>query len=142
MGRVQVVLKYFNPRSPCGERRADSHSSRPSFHFNPRSPCGERQVISMKWRNGKFISIHAPRVGSDMVYSCWGIQADYFNPRSPCGERHLGGRRMQINVHISIHAPRVGSDKRLIIHLGNHSISIHAPRVGSDLVLNLLFCRM
>ena len=35
----------------------------------------------------KMISIHAPRVGSDILkylYEC--LKAD-FNPRSPCGER-------------------------------------------------------
>ena len=38
-----VQLPYFNPRSPCGERRGKRYLSR---------DCG-------------FISIHAPRVGSD-----------------------------------------------------------------------------
>ena len=57
----------------------------------------------------EFISIHAPRVGSDAF-----MQYSY------------------AKIIISIHAPRVGSDD-----LSKHSIlackiSIHAPRVGSD----------
>ena len=78
----------FNPRSPCGERRAalgDGHGlqqfqstlpvwgatfSTPSMvssraNFNPRSPCGERPPPAASSPN--------PRD---------------FNPRSPCGERH------------------------------------------------------
>ena len=56
------------------------------------------------------ISIHAPRVGSDIY-------------------RHV--QRPPL-YDISIHAPRVGSD-----YIAEHSsvkigISIHAPRVGSD----------
>ena len=56
---------YFNPRSPCGERPAISgqHFGRPDF--NPRSPCGERLDNSVQKVWSAFISIHAPRVGSD-----------------------------------------------------------------------------
>ena len=59
------------------------------------------------------ISIHAPRVGSDLLRRL-----------------ELGGAR------ISIHAPRVGSDPvPLPYHVVRVDISIHAPRVGSDLPL-------
>ena len=58
-----------------------------SRYFNPRSPCGERHVSgSNKICNG--ISIHAPRVGSDpKVVVALKRPKPYFNPRSPCGER-------------------------------------------------------
>ena len=56
------------------------------------------------------ISIHAPRVGSDLATltfcALFGV--------------------------ISIHAPRVGSDQLAQGSLSPHVISIHAPRVGSD----------
>ena len=59
----------------------------------------------------KDISIHAPRVGSDL--------------RGSTGPGADGG--------ISIHAPRVGSDATGGWHPpGPWLISIHAPRVGSD----------
>ena len=58
-----------------------------SRHFNPRSPCGERLHLLQHEHDHFFISIHAPRVGSD--------------PR-----RSLHGEEYRI----SIHAPRVGSD--------------------------------
>ena len=102
------------------------------------------------------ISIHAPRVGSDVyIQACirtgtqfqstlpvWGatpstaregIGAWDFNPRSPCGER-LGLEMPEyILLRISIHAPRVGSDVKTRYNaLQNRYISIHAPRVGSD----------
>ena len=34
---------YFNPRSPCGERRFATGGYVAGPDFNPRSPCGERQ---------------------------------------------------------------------------------------------------
>ena len=56
------------------------------------------------------ISIHAPRMGSDMEL--------------------LDSR---ILVRISIHAPRMGSDRTLLCERHRiPRISIHAPRMGSD----------
>ena len=100
---------YFNPRSPCGERRGKKRQPDLTCYFNPRSPCGER-LGSLSW-------IKMP---------------EYFNPRSPCGERPWGcpkssrarpfqstlpmwgatdiNRVLQVLVAISIHAPHVGSD--------------------------------
>ena len=103
-----------------------------------------------------YISIHAPRVGSDHGILVSIERICYFNPRSPCGER-LGLELpeyilLRISIHaprvgsdgtgtyaynftpiISIHAPRVGSDiSCLAVYNGTAKISIHAPRVGSD----------
>ena len=102
-----------------------------------------------------FISIHAPRAGSDVKPFLSSPAIAYFNPRSPCGER-LGGFRDKINDFvISIHAPRAGSDNfftarsSAIVQFQSTLpvrgatmyhflaafavlISIHAPRAGSD----------
>ena len=126
------AIWYFNPRSPCGERRKRRHSPHAQMYFNPRSPCGER-----------------PAKGGVPCYCL-----SNFNPRSPCGERRTSGvafwcervfqstlpvrgattakahpttatafqstlpvrgatiarTAMSISVVISIHAPRAGSD--------------------------------
>ena len=124
--------KYFNPRSPCGERHKWSDYQMLHSDFNPRSPCGERPRMMVGSADDVKISIHAPRVGSDRV----------------C-------RWIPVVLRISIHAPRVGSDSADLMHLpknikfqstlpvwgatttrtissGPSPISIHAPRVGSD----------
>ena len=122
----------FNPRSPCGERPVCAGCSKILFDFNPRSPCGERPLMLARLLLGaqfqstlpvwgatnsaiitataRIISIHAPRVGSDLAvdvvhaHACrfqstlpvWGatctpcsnfLSYRNFNPRSPCGER-------------------------------------------------------
>ena len=59
------------------------------------------------------ISIHAPRMGSDLA--------------------HLG--EQAILNKISIHAPRMGSDRPRNLSFRDLRISIHAPRMGSDLLL-------
>ena len=156
--RIQKrVFRYFNPRSPCGERRGEN--------------CTLLRILS--------ISIHAPRAGSDYMLLPDPHTEDYFNPRSPCGERHnylvivfthdvfqstlpvrgateLGEETKSWFI-ISIHAPRAGSDRKVHKRRNNDSyfnprspcgerlkaisaccrgvnISIHAPRAGSDFV--------
>ena len=149
-----MARKYFNPRSPHGERR---HEPRLLFSFFD-------------------ISIHAPRTGSDSHLQDTKGVSRYFNPRSPHGERPdatpsltvpwnfnprspHGERPPNIQTRavsvISIHAPRTGSDSRIAngernvtpfqstlpargATARNHAtceageISIHAPRTGSD----------
>ena len=107
--RQQMVDCYFNPRSPCGERPHDPSRRPAPQNFNPRSPCGERQVAYIANPNlssfqstlpvwgatvpaletlvRNIISIHAPRVGSDVEKARRKGARVYFNPRSPCGER-------------------------------------------------------
>ena len=102
-------------------------------YFNPRSPCGERPRGRGPPPGPRRISIHAPRVGSDRLSSARTPRSCYFNPRSPCGERLIGDAESTIVVDISIHAPRVGSDLLVVGDgAGVLAISIHAPRVGSD----------
>ena len=81
------------------------------MHFNPRSPCGERhKKAPLRFLRQRWISIHAPRAGSDRYRAKVTVGKDifqstlpvrgatnntetpdnrgnYFNPRSPCGER-------------------------------------------------------
>ena len=79
-----------------------------------------------------YISIHAPRMGSDILSTGNSSPERYFNPRSPHGERHFTSSYPAVMLSISIHAPRMGSDtlgaKRYMLD----DISIHAPRMGSD----------
>ena len=79
------------------------------------------------------ISIHAPRVGSDVRETSAPSGVRNFNPRSPCGERHRLRLLVIGHADISIHAPRVGSDLDAADGVPRDLISIHAPRVGSDL---------
>ena len=59
----------------------------PQKYFNPRSPWGERQVEEYFRYKHPDISIHAPRGGSDILSLKPELLAEYFNPRSPWGER-------------------------------------------------------
>ena len=153
---------YFNPRSPHGERQCINKILHRYINFNPRSPHGERQTGQLATELGNVISIHAPRTGSDGVWSENVPMALNFNPRSPHGERRgrifkryprkdfnprspHGERRYAIAfrvsmIRISIHAPRTGSDvPSYIAKFLTIRISIHAPRTGSDVITGKRF---
>ncbi len=109
---LPLVVSYFNPHSPCGERRSSGslgfgyrskfQSTLPlrgatarrtrwcsrNRNFNPHSPCGER------------------RRTSSASASC-----SDFNPHSPCGERPDRLSALEATVAISIHTPLAGSDR-------------------------------
>ena len=127
----------------------------PNGDFNPRSPDGERQVATSKFGQFLRISIHAPRMGSDLFQHALPDAGHDFNPRSPDGERLRDTLQHRLLAPISIHAPRMGSDPVAGQGHARHTafqstlpgwgatmtsllgyiqqlISIHAPRMGSD----------
>ena len=66
-GRYTRILRNFNPRPPHGERRNGPRSCLRHIHFNPRSPHGERLARRFATMGINAISIHAPRMGSDIL---------------------------------------------------------------------------
>ena len=131
---MKSLSENFYPRSPRGERHPSVLLLPPlGLTFLSTLPAWGATNTFPDMRSETYISIHAPRVGSD--------QSDICNQ----GQRDS----------ISIHAPRVGSDPCTIptcaprmrflstlpawgatntssCFTRNTPISIHAPRVGSD----------
>ena len=133
------TIPNFNPRSPHGERLTIIRSTRHRNNFNPRSPHGERQGSAPRSGGTFGISIHAPRMGSDIASTSHIFGSFHFNPRSPHGERRRSELIVAAEVRISIHAPRMGSDPLVVmLRLIVLKISIHAPRMGSDATMT--FC--
>ena len=81
---------YFNPRSPCGERRVPFLLGQAEARdFNPRSPCGERRTPRLwRWITSIFQSTLPVWGATQLCRAAAAAQGD-FNPRSPCGERPL-----------------------------------------------------
>ena len=55
--------------------------------FQSTLPVWGATRLSLELGRVHFISIHAPRVGSDYKSGVHAHRYTYFNPRSPCGER-------------------------------------------------------
>ena len=87
-----LSMMYFNPRSPCGERRSFWGGIGTFFTFQSTLPVRGATPISCTIKAVRYISIHAPRAGSDKKGLDW-------QPRNP----------------ISIHAPRAGSDQSIMV---------------------------
>ena len=104
----------------------------PIVYFNPRSPHGERLAATMTFCASWYISIHAPRMGSDFAESDQPVNLRYFNPRSPHGERHLSQKFDSLPVLFQSTLPAWGATERDARGGSRYTISIHAPRMGSD----------
>ena len=62
----RVWPPYFNPRSPCGERRAVRFAARLTDSFQSTLPVrGATRPPKRTYQRDETISIHAPRAGSD-----------------------------------------------------------------------------
>ena len=123
---------HFNPRSPCGERHNREAYIPGLTDFNPRSPCGERRARVHLLLDDVPISIHAPRVGSDLL-SRIGINSQYISIHAPrVGSDAAATPIYRLALRFQSTLPVWGATSCLILKFRKFHISIHAPRVGSD----------
>ena len=96
----------FNPRSPDGERRLRSSAWLPgACPFQSTLPGWGATGGELDWEDALFISIHAPRMGSDLTpHGSTGRLAD-FNPRSPDGERLVSASRWRCGWYFNPRSP-------------------------------------
>ena len=152
------ILRYFNPRTPCGVRPDNRECVRQLQPISIHAPRVGCDIISKaKKREGR-ISIHAPRVGCDLVaasciptISLISIHA----PRVGCddfdfaiikategfqsthpvwGATRSKSFRLRLSRFQSTH-PVWGATQAHHPVPCTHPISIHAPRVGCDVNL-------
>ena len=104
-------LKYFYPRSPCGERLGKCRcwvlSDIISIHALLAESDRRRGVLCYL---DNIISIHALLAESDGCFGRFAVDPAYFYPRSPCGERQARRDSRQQPAGISIHALLAESD--------------------------------
>ena len=152
---MPVALSFQSTLPMRGATRGFSRPARSPRYFNPRSPCGERPAYRNRYAALAHISIHAPHVGSDgrwtlRFFACptfqstlpmWGAttagaetrwKAANFNPRSPCGERQRTDEIMKQEIKFQSTLPMWGATLAFIGSERSRTISIHAPHVGSD----------
>ena len=77
----------FNPRSPWGERPHFTRDTVRLITFQSTLPVGGATKSKARRLCSFYISIHAPRGGSDFSCSPSPRPCRNFNPRSPWGER-------------------------------------------------------
>ena len=108
-GRIPPTRR-FNPRAPCGVRPLPGCRVGASFKFqSTRTEWGATCSSKCPELALGVVSIHAPRVGRDLIDE--GVFAQ---------------------AQVSIHAPHAGRDYRRDGTARDVPVSIHAPRVGRD----------
>ena len=153
--RDNNCTRYFNPRSPCGERLRCSFQLLQAFSISIHAPRAGSDKGSTLDAMPLFISIHAPRAGSDALRSHSSFFGDVFQSTLPVRGATIIADYIKLCQAISIHAPRAGSDDIRGCTYGSFAsfqstlpvrgatgyadeitrvfcISIHAPRAGSD----------
>ena len=107
---LAVVLRYFNPRAPCGARLMRPRGGDMTKMISIHAPRAGRDLACFRSLSAHGISIHAPRAGRDDTPSARIPASCHFNPRAPCGARPLRISEISALKWISIHAPRAGRD--------------------------------
>ena len=132
--RQLLTRRYFNPRSPCGERQSDLCNANSFSELFQSTLSLRRATDSASSYHGKWwISIHALLAESDVGFPNAALRSEGFqstlslrratreggvqiptaidfNPRSPCGERPVEASILRGGTVISIHALLAESD--------------------------------
>ena len=124
--------RYFNPRSPCGERPARADIRKRAKLISIHAPRAGSDGLSRGFRSELRISIHAPSAGSDGRSDSRVLDSENFNPRSPCGERRENRQKQQKTLKFQSTLPVRGATYLAGMIIFHQQISIHAPRAGSD----------
>ena len=113
-----LLVLYFNPRSPCGERLRGEVTNLSDAVFQSTLPVWGATIGGSIQQMTTPISIHAPRVGSDADQLLGGAARELFQSTLPVWGATGNGRHRIRRRRISIHAPRVGSDGFILARLG------------------------
>ena len=153
----------FNPRIPYGMRLRVLGADHLHFNFNPRIPYGMRRVhvdedcvlrrfqsthpvwdaTRPRERDTRHtgISIHASRMGCDLMMQLGGIVPALFQSTHPVWDATYACADWPTQVKISIHASRMGCDHGHQPRNQSQKISIHASRMGCD-AMPARWCRI
>ncbi len=95
--RLRLINSGFNPRSPHGERHWPFDSCIVQVAFQSTLPAWGATIGLDKPEVSKPVSIHAPRMGSDLALVSCTLSPLRFNPRAPNGARRTPGAQWLIS---------------------------------------------
>ena len=104
-----MILLHFNPRSPHGERPGLQSARSLAGNFNPRSPHGERRRRGKPKPPTPKFQPTLPARGATFFFSPLGLTKS-FQPTLPARGATTYAAGSAADLEISTHAPRTGSD--------------------------------
>ena len=129
-----IYIVSFNPRTPCGVRRAVIAFSSSSCRFQSTHSLRSATQILKGGGNVPGVSIHALLAECDYVQPDGPPRALSFNPRTPCGVRLCAtGRPASCSKFQSTHSLRSATGHHLLKR-GLVPVSIHALLAECDLL--------
>ena len=126
------ALCDFNPRARVGTTCVQFQTSKSRDHFNPRAPCGARRAIRLSWT--RCFRNFNPRAPCGVRLCCHEISVvmNAFQSTCPAWGTTYRPRLYRQTIPISIHVPRVGHDVGTGLFLYAFTIiSIHVPVWGT-----------
>ncbi len=111
-----TTTKYYNPRSPDGVRQTPRNSDNYDEIFQSTLPGWGATDPAQQRQLRRNISIHAPRMGSDVNWAQWTPNTSLFQSTLPGGGATFLDACRYPPIDISIHAPRMGSDCGRVRH--------------------------
>ena len=100
--------------------------------FNPRAPCGARRAACDSAHPYSDVSIHAPHAGRDRRVLRGSSRQRRFNPRAPCGARPQLLQPTTTPITFQSTRPMRGATLCGTRHGRIRYVSIHAPHAGRD----------
>ena len=130
---VDAAPVQFQSTLPLrGATRAARLSRWTSSYFNPHSPCGERRKSEPRLSSSSKFQSTLPLRGATVCRIVFLTCVCYFNPHSPCGERHFCSTIEACTAYFNPHSPCGERHRRETANGETHYISIHTPLAGSD----------
>ena len=124
--------RYFNPRSPHGERPLIARRVNAARLFQPTLPARGATKFVVKMLVEKVFQPTLPARGATSSRARPEWRQTIFQPTLPARGATPADSHGSRKVLISTHAPRTGSDAPLAAKRDWRAISTHAPRTGSD----------
>ena len=128
-----LQISIHAPLAGSDSHRCSRLSSR--RYFNPRSPRGERRPRASLPPGLVAFQSTLPSRGATIGFIEWLSFRSYFNPRSPRGERRIVRCRSARVFVFQSTLPSRGATLRHDRPSDGCAISIHAPLAGSDINL-------
>ena len=101
---ASAPINCFNPRTPCGVRRAVPSGQSSSMKFQSTHSLRSATNNTGSRGNGLEVSIHALLAECDSLLLRLAWRRTGFNPRTPCGVRQVKSFNLQRDREVSIHA--------------------------------------
>ena len=123
----------FNSRTPCGVRRRYCLYARSIRCFNSRTPCGVRPYTRLGFKPASRVSIHAPRVGCDVLTKLMSVMVKLFQFTHPVWGATKAKTFKDLFLEFQFTHPVWGATAHELVHVALEEFQFTHPVWGATL---------